>query len=400
MTAWGGIPMGFEVQAASALIASCALIILVTCSLQNVKTWGHVHGWGDLPAGALLGVTSVAQMFHPIEPYSGFIFDLRNVPVALAGALLGFRAALLAACLAVLARFSMGGTGMWTGMLAILGATGMGYLWQTVRARGYLQGRLGYFSLGGFTSCTFVIGLALPEPVRTWFYLNAVPVLFLTYVTILPLLAWIGHRGFLLDTVSQQSSRNALRRRDVRLLSLPAFIHQMRLDALLDNGDSAVAVLSLRIRSLYHLDGRHSRTRSDGLTDAILLRLAGALPEIQCAGHMDDRSLLIPLTQDQLKQLDRIRDRIRECLHGSPFYLSRSCKHWVSYELGLLGAEDFSEGGQLVPRRVANSQRIDIQSAPRPRNATRHGDHGSRFDRFNNADVLFLKARFLMDPAH
>lgn len=392
--------MDFDIQAASALAASCALIILVTCSFQNLKSLGQVHGLGDLPAGILLGATSVAQMFHPIEPFPGFIFDLRTVPLALAGAFTGFRAALLAACLACLARFFLSGTGMWSGMLAIVLATLVGYSWQMIRCRGYLKGRLGYFALGVLTCSTFTAALILPETVRIWFFTNAVPLLTVIYLTLLPLLAWIGDRGFLFDTVSQQSARTALSRRDIALMSLPAFIHDMRLDSVLGQGQGAHVVLCLTLRDLSHLESRHSRTRRDGLSEAVLVRITEFLPEIRSAGLLGDRTLLIPLTRDQLKQLDRIRNGIREALHGRPVHLSQQDRHWVSYDLGLLGIGDFSDGGRLAPRKIAQQWHIEVRNNPvTPKRARADHRGDTRFDQFENTDTLFLKARLLMFPA-
>lgn len=392
--------MSYEIEAASALLASCALMMLVTCAMQNVKAWGQTKRLGDLPAGVMLGATSVVQMYHPIEPYPGFILDLRTVPLALAGGFLSARAALLAATMAALVRYGIGGSGMITGVLVIFCASGVGYLWQRLRHRGIFRGRVAYFSLGGLTASTMLVGILLPEPLRTWFFLNAAPVLLPIYLTILPVLAWAAESGFLLDSVNRQTARALLHRSDIMLLSLPAFIHQMRLNALKGPDSAASAVLCLRIEGIGSHGNSHPETRSETLLQTILLRLTDAVPNITVAGSMNGDTLLLAITQDQVKDLDRIRDLINERLSAAPLHLSRTHKHWISYELGLMRPENFEDGGQLVPQKLTTCHLIDRSPATVPTwgvNTPRSIRANKNFERFKNTDMLFLKARFLME---
>lgn len=388
-----------EFEAASKLLASSALIVLVVFSLQNLVARGRQLRLGDLPAGALFGIISVAQMFQPIEPFSGFIFDLRNAPVALAGAFVGWRAAILAAAIAVAARFGIGGTGMWSGMLAICYATGAGMLWRAARGRLDIRPLTTYVLFGLMTASSLSIGLLLPDPVRAWFFANAAPVLAVVYLTILPLLAWVADRGIVLDSLKEKTIRAALQRKNIELLSLPALLHQVRLDALVGERADTNAMLCLRINSTGHLGGRHSGTRLDGLKEAVLLRIVDHLPEIRAAGVQDDRTLLIPLTSEQVMQLDRIRDGIRTALHSNPFQLTRSYRHWVSYELGLLSHDACQTNGHLVPRRIATCSKFDHSSTParNPRRAIARPS--AQVDISNAMDLLFQRADLLMNKA-
>ncbi len=388
-----------EIEAAGALLASCAFIILVTCSLQNIKAWGQTTRFGMIPVGILLGATSVAQMIHPIEPFDGFIFDLRNIPLALAGAFVGWRAALVAAAIAASVRFGIGGTGMIPGMIAIFWAASVGQIWQELRSRTAFRPSVDYLLLGLMTSTTLLVGFMVPEPVRTWFFLNAAPVLLVIYLTVVPGLAWIADNGFFLDTAKRRAEREDLNRHGLELLPLPSFLHQMRLDAMLGSQSPTHAVLCLQVESLSELRGHASRTKSEAVLEAVLLRLSDAIPKMNLAGILNDDTLLIPINEHQLQQLEQIKDSVREALLTSPLILPGHYRHWISYNLGVLSPNAFDQDLRLVPRAISTCQIFDSHSPPArpsPMRTTARGQMTKRFEPFEDADMLFLKARYLM----
>ncbi|TNF17684.1 MAG: hypothetical protein EP318_20305 [Rhodobacteraceae bacterium] len=391
-----------EFAAAGALLAACGLIFFVACMLINLKAWGQTTGFGDLPAGIVLGATATAQLFHPIEPFAGFIFDLRNLPLALAGAFLNWRAALVAVAMAALARAGVGGTGMWTGIVAMAWAAGAAALWKHARARWPMRPLLARLALGGLVATSVGVGVALPDPVRGWFFTYAAPLLVGLYLVLLPALVWLIDRGVLLDSLSRRNTRSALKKRNVDVLTLPAFTREIRLSALLGQSGTAHSVLCLRLWDLERLKGRHAGTDFNLVRDAVMLRLSGALPEIRTLGLMDRATLLLPITREQFVQLDRIRDAIKAALHESPFFLKDGQRHWASYDLGLLPCAAFAEGDRLLPRRISNCPTIDRSQSPRPARVQDPRDHArisERFEGFENADMLFFKAAHLMTPS-
>lgn len=69
--------------------------------------------------GVLFGLMAVVQMHRPFEPFDGVIIDMRNVPIALAGAFLGWRGLLPCLGIAVATRMGIGGVGMVSGIAAM-----------------------------------------------------------------------------------------------------------------------------------------------------------------------------------------------------------------------------------------------------------------------------------------
>lgn len=395
----GGKLMKTEFEAAGALLAACALIILVACVLENVKAWGQSKRMGDLPAGALLGAASVTQMLQPIEPYPGFIFDLRIIPIILAGAFTSWRATALAATLAGLARLGFGGAGMWAGALSILSAAAMGYFWQVLRKNHRLPARYRHVALGGFATVSILSGALLTEPVRMWFFTNAAPLLLLVYLTVVPVLAWIVDCGLHLDSLSGKTARAAIARHEIELLSLPVFIHKMRTDAIL-GAPVTSAVLCLRLKDIRRRQLMHVGGATDTLLEAVLLRLTSAAAEFPVAGVLNGDTLLLPLTQSQLKRLEQIKDTIRFKLYEAPLRSKGKNAYWVSYELGLLAPGDFVGGGQLRPRPMSRAQLISsfpFSASTASRGGRKRKAHELHTGSCGTADLLFLKARHLMD---
>jgi len=94
--------------------------------------------------GTLFGIIACLEMQRPLQPFDGVLIDMRNVPIALAGAFLGRSG--LAACLviALTSRLYLGGAGAIAGVTGMMVAGGMGYLWHilTIRAERRRLGRI------------------------------------------------------------------------------------------------------------------------------------------------------------------------------------------------------------------------------------------------------------------
>ncbi|WP_375267454.1 LytS/YhcK type 5TM receptor domain-containing protein, partial [Planktotalea sp.] len=68
--------------------------------------------YAGLLMGLAFGGVAWVQMNMPLEPMEGLILDLRNVPLALCAAFLGWRASLICFLIAAGTRLQIGGIGM------------------------------------------------------------------------------------------------------------------------------------------------------------------------------------------------------------------------------------------------------------------------------------------------
>ncbi|MBF9044483.1 hypothetical protein HKCCE4037_14160 [Rhodobacterales bacterium HKCCE4037] len=144
--------------------------------------------------GILFGGLAVLQMARPFEAIDGVITDLRNVPIALAGAYLGWRGVLPAVIIAVLARLDQGGIGAHAGVVGIVFAGTAGWIWGQKTA---ILERRSYLVLVGLAlamSTHLFAGLLLPRDISIWFFTTAAGPILLMNLLMVPLLAAIMER--------------------------------------------------------------------------------------------------------------------------------------------------------------------------------------------------------------
>ncbi len=110
------------------LLANFAVVGLFVAvwalSQEWVRTWTRAARVAG--SGLLMGLGAAASMELSVELFEGMRFDLRGVLLALGGMFGGPVAALVAALLASLARFAIGGSGVWGGVLMIGLYSGVG----------------------------------------------------------------------------------------------------------------------------------------------------------------------------------------------------------------------------------------------------------------------------------
>jgi diguanylate cyclase (GGDEF)-like protein/PAS domain S-box-containing protein len=104
------------------LLANLAVIAIAISLWTSLYDWVRdiARGRMSIAFGLMSGVVSIAVMANPFEIAPGIFFDLRVVPVALAGFFSGLTGGLIAALMAILFRIWMGGVGVELGIFGIL----------------------------------------------------------------------------------------------------------------------------------------------------------------------------------------------------------------------------------------------------------------------------------------
>ncbi|MEL6586811.1 MAG: LytS/YhcK type 5TM receptor domain-containing protein, partial [Pseudomonadota bacterium] len=165
----------------------------------------YVYGYGRraLPGigpdamGLLFGCVAALQMHMPFEPVPGLIIDMRNFPVALAGAFLGVRGLSFCLIVACVARFYLGGVGMGAGVIAILLAGAAGVVWAQIANAVQGAGRRSVpmlLALGPLMSVHMAAVIVLPADLAMWFLREAAPVILVLNLFVLPVAAWLMDR--------------------------------------------------------------------------------------------------------------------------------------------------------------------------------------------------------------
>lgn len=167
----------FNVNVLLDFFSSLAMLSLLAWSYGWVRRTARSEGLTHLLLGTLFGAITFLQMNSPLEVMPGLIFDLRHVPVLLAGAYLGWRGALPCIAIAIAARISIGGVGMEVGVMGLLIAGIIGLGWHEAMSNRASRGPLALAMLGVIGASRFVLLLLLPPETASFLFFNLMPIL-------------------------------------------------------------------------------------------------------------------------------------------------------------------------------------------------------------------------------
>ena len=175
------------------IIGSLAVVALLASAFGAIRAWLH-DTRAQLALGLAFGLVAMFQMNAPIEMVPGVILDMRNVPVALAGAFLGWRGALLCLAIAASTRFSIGGVGMSSGIAAMMIACAAGYVWNRYTMRAKRRGIIQLMVLPALVSGHILAAFLLPwEVCMAFFATAALPMTALNMLSIPIAAAFLEH---------------------------------------------------------------------------------------------------------------------------------------------------------------------------------------------------------------
>lgn len=306
--------MGFD----SGLIMDFASSLAIVA----VLSWGYgmmrrvIAGvvLAPLVLGVLFGLVAVLQMHAPIEPVPGLIIDLRAVPVALAGAFLGWSGLLACLGIALAARYGIGGVGMAPGMVAITLAGLGGLVWDRMTRHIRRRGLRPLIGLAALTCCSLAAGLVLPAQLAAWFYTAAAPPLAVMYLVAVPAVGALLERERRM--LQMEDAMKAAARTDAAsgLFTRQAFAREIAHLSASANLPAVAAVVVLTVR--------HRRFLSDHWGTAIMGHILGGLrhrlASLVCHGAMLGKSrdgrILIAVTEQELAGIDDLRIALRRAV--------------------------------------------------------------------------------------
>jgi PAS domain S-box-containing protein len=154
------------------LIYNLAVLVAISVVSGFIdQRWSRDKWAGRLLQGLLFGLATVVGMMYPVHVSEGLIFDGRSIVLSLSALFFGPVTGLLAASIAGIYRFSLGGIGLSMGLSVILSSFLIGtlfhFLWKT-RHPGKKLNMLHFYLLGFVVhSVMLALMLLLPSAFRT-----------------------------------------------------------------------------------------------------------------------------------------------------------------------------------------------------------------------------------------
>ncbi len=200
------------IQNAALLLAMMVVLDLVTSRKPLQDQWER-----QVMAGVLLGGLCIGLMLFAFQLETGIVFDTRSVLLSLSGLFLGMIPTVIAMVMAAIYRFSLGGTGIWTGIGVILATGSIGILWHH-----YRRGRIEDISFRELYSFGVVVHLVMLTLMLTLPWEAAMRVLegiglpvLLVYPIATIVLGWL-----LSSRYKREEAINALKESEARYRSL------------------------------------------------------------------------------------------------------------------------------------------------------------------------------------
>lgn len=384
---------------ATEFVASISLIFVLALAYGAV----HRKATGRIPPrlvlGILFGIAAMLEMQRPIEPFDGVLIDMRNIPIALAGAFLGRSG--LAACLfiAICSRLFLGGVGTSAGLAGMLIAGGMGYLWHRMTITDGARPYRAMIQLAAMMSLSLFAAVFLPLTTMLWFFDEAAPPLFILYLLAVPLTALVLERERGLIAREQRMQAAAKSNPENGLLTWPFFKRELgcAMTAAPEGVISGLAVINIDNQSW--LQRMFGNTDMQLLLGAVRMRLRGAFPQSDLIGLLRDHRIALPLTQEDVVAEAQTAARIQSVIEDDCFLLPGGCRSAARVSVKIFAAPSHGEMAQLLSnlgsskslplkRRMSEGSEIKTKTQtlapPSPGHATRQ------------IDQLFDKAALLM----
>ena len=229
--------------------SSLALVALLALGYGALKRRFRGPNAAPMMLGLLFGIVTIVQMHSPLSPMDGLIIDMRNVPIALAGAFLGFRGLIICLTLAAATRFGIGGVGWLPGVISMFIAGFAGLIWAHFTRHIGRRDLWHLILLGAAMSSHVVAAVFLPFDMALWVFSVAAPPLILLNLIAVPLVAALLERE--VGILGQEMRLEAAARADMEteVLTRAAFAREIMHTTVAGATDPVVGPKARSIRS-------------------------------------------------------------------------------------------------------------------------------------------------------
>ncbi len=300
------------------VIGSLAVVAMLS-SVFGVIRSRLPEARAQIVMGIAFGLVAMFQMNAPLQMMPGVIVDMRNVPVALAGAFLGWRAALVCLVMAASMRGYIGGIGMPSGIVAMIIACLAGQLWNRWTMRHTRRGIAALLMLSGMASTHLVAAVLMPWDACVAFLSTlALPMAALNILSIPIAATFLEH-----ERVRALADRRKVAERERHPISGLAHFDVFTRDALaLAHGDalaSVAGIVAIRLIGRDHLVRSLDRMRFNQVLGAIRVRLQSQ----DCTGLpvaiTEDGRIVMGLNFQQIAAPDKTEALLRRLLNDQEY---------------------------------------------------------------------------------
>ena len=315
-------------------VSSLSLVLLLASAYSAIyRRITKRRTTTDVVLGALFGLVTLFQMHRPFEPVEGLIIDLRNVPIVLAGAFLGWPGLLACLGIAVATRLNVGGVGMVSGVMAMCMVAAIGRTWRSATRRRQMRGGWKYLLLGLSTSLSLSAAIVLPFPIMLLFLKSAGLWLAAVYAVVVPVAAW------LLDHETRRV-RDERHLRDLadnpmpdRLLHWGAFRKQI--SYAVGAGDVALpsGLLHIAVRNRGWLRAHWGKDTVDLAHGAIRLHLDDLCPQHLGKAYAQDGRIVVALNHTDMRRSAEIVRELERAMGEEGIVLQPATKSRVQVDV-------------------------------------------------------------------
>ena len=292
---------------------------------------GSVSAWlGRSFTGVLFGGAAILSMNDPIHVAEGVIGDLRSVPVVLAGAFLGPRAAAITVAMALGGRVEAGGAGVAAGCLGIVigGMVGLVWAWWL---RGRQPGFRAILGLAAMSSSIILSVALMPATVAAIFIFKVWPLLLSMQILGIIIVGTVlererrllgGERR--LSKVARQDPLTGLLNRRGFDLSIPQ----------MSRSDESAGLLLIDLDHFKRVNDLHGHAAGDAVLKEVGLRLTdNSRPnDLVCRFGGEEMAIFLPgLTA---RQTEDVGKRICNLIGKEPFLLPSLAAMTVTASVG------------------------------------------------------------------
>lgn len=306
--------MAYDIDILMDFISSLALVALLAIAYSAFLRRFQGPNLAPIFLGFLFGIVTIIQMHTPLSPMEGLIVDMRNVPIALAGAFLGLRG--LAACLIIAmgTRYGIGGVGWISGLLGMVIAGCAGFAWNHLTRHRETRGPALLFGLGA-AMCSHLIAVAvLPADIAVWFRTVAAPVVVVLNLLSVPLVGALFERERQLMISETRMQAAATADPETGLLTQAAFAREVSLAGSAGSDAGISGILKVEFRNRKWLTTHLGAQQVAQLSGALRHRLKAQVTHGDLLGQSDDGAILVPLSDTEILRVPEIETALRRDL--------------------------------------------------------------------------------------
>lgn len=347
--------------------------------------------------GVMFGLMTALHMHNPVEPYEGLIIDLRNIPIALAGAFLGWRGLIPCLLIAMLTRIGIGGVGAVAGLWGMVIAGLAGIIWARKMAA-FKKRNFGMLLLLALGMSTHLLAaVALPRDVAVWFFTSAAgPILAMNLLAI-PLIGSLLERENRRIQHESRHSSNEMRDPNTGLLAGHSFVREIT-NAFAAHPLGSFAGLLVIAPEAQGWRSFLSISRRSEVPEVEARLLSDHLSHWTLAGRAVNGSILVPLTLQELETVHRLRASVRAALAENAID-GHTPLYW---DVSEIPTPDPGEFLHLIERAALSARSTWAVQKPAFRYSAMNPGNGSFVTRSrifdpDEHDALFAKANVLME---